>query len=273
MDKLKQVAQDISKSTGNQLIETEHLELDSLESINQFVKKYLEKKRPLNILINNAAAMACPLKYTKDGFELQFGTNYVGHFALTYGLLPALKEGAKISGKNSRVVSVSSLAHVFSDIHFEDINFKNRAYDSWLSYGQSKTANSLHSVALTKLYSKEGIFSNSVMPGGIFTPGFKKVYENLNENEKIQLKIIDEHGNPNPDIKTPEQGASTTVWAAVAPELEGKGGFYLENCDFAKLKENFQDAYKSYEGYVKHAVDEQTAIKLWNLTLEWIKKS
>ncbi|RNA00150.1 oxidoreductase [Brachionus plicatilis] len=232
MDKLKQVAQDISKSTGNQLIETEHLELDSLESINQFVKKYLEKKRSLNILINNAAAMACPLQYTKDGFELQFGTNYVGHF----------KEPKLAAETNSRVVSVSSLAHVFSDIHFEDINFKNRAYDSWLSYGQSKTANSLHSVALTKLYSKEGIFSNS-------------------------------HGNPNPDIKTPEQGASTTVWAAVAPQLEGKGGFYLENCYFAELKENFQDAYKSYEGYVKHAVDEQTAIKLWNLTLEWIKKS
>ncbi len=113
--------------------------------------------------------MGCPLEYTEDGFELQFGTNHLGHFVLTLGLLPALKEAAVLSGKNARVVNVSSLAHARSDVNFDDVNFKNREYDPWVSYGQSKTANVLFSVALTQRYAKDGIYSNALMPGGIMT--------------------------------------------------------------------------------------------------------
>ena len=109
--------------------------------------------------------MGCPLEYTEDGFEMQFGTNHMGHFALTLGLLPALRAAVKASGKNARVVSVASLAHARTDIVFDDINFKNHDYDPFVSYGQSKTANCLFSVALTKRYAKEGIFSNALMPG------------------------------------------------------------------------------------------------------------
>jgi NAD(P)-dependent dehydrogenase (short-subunit alcohol dehydrogenase family) len=113
--------------------------------------------------------MACPLSYTKDGFETQIGINHFGHFALTLGLLPALKEGAKLSGRNSRVVNLSSLAHIISDVNFDDINFKNRPYNNYVSYGQSKTANILFSVALTSKFQSEGIVSNAVMPGAIMT--------------------------------------------------------------------------------------------------------
>ena len=111
--------------------------------------------------------MGCPKEYTEDGFEMQFGTNHIGHFALTVGLLPALKQAAELTGKNARVVSVSSLAHARSNIDFDDVNFKSREYDPWVSYGQSKTANVLFSVELTQRFAKDGIYSNALMPGGI----------------------------------------------------------------------------------------------------------
>ena len=100
--------------------------------------------------------MACPLSYTKDGFEMQFGTNHIGHFALTVGLIPALKAAAQFSGRKSRVVNLSSLGHCISDVDFNDINFKTRPYNEYVSYCQSKTANILFSVELNKRYQKEG---------------------------------------------------------------------------------------------------------------------
>ena len=103
--------------------------------------------------------MACPLSYTKEGFEMQFGTNHVGHFVLTMGLIPALKAAAQASGRKSRVVNLSSTAHVRSDINFDDINFKNRDYDPFISYGQSKTANILFSIGLTNRYESQGSFN------------------------------------------------------------------------------------------------------------------
>ena len=167
LKKAEDVAQDIRQSTGNNQVEVMKLELDSLASVNDFVQKYLATGRHLNILVNNAGIMACPLTYTVDGFESQFGTNHMGHFALTLGLISALKEGKRKVGKNSRVVSLTSVAHFRSDIRFDDINFKSGDYDPWVSYGQSKTANCLFAVAITKLYSSDGVFSNAVMPGKI----------------------------------------------------------------------------------------------------------
>lgn len=108
------------------------------------------------IFKSNAGVMACPLSYTKDGFEMQFGTNHIGHFALTVGLIPALKAAAQFSGRKSRVVNLSSLGHCISDVDFNDINFKTRPYHEYISYGQSKTANILFSVELTKRYQNKG---------------------------------------------------------------------------------------------------------------------
>jgi NAD(P)-dependent dehydrogenase (short-subunit alcohol dehydrogenase family) len=163
------VAEEIIKSTGNDKVEVEQLDLASLKSIRAFIERFLSKKRHLNILVNNAGIMACPLSYTEDGFESQFGTNHIGHFVLTNGLIPALKQGAQISGKNARVISISSIAHSISDVNLEDPNFKTREYEPWLSYGNSKTANVLFAVELNKRYAKDGIYSNAVMPGGIMT--------------------------------------------------------------------------------------------------------
>ena len=167
LQKAEAVAKDIRESTKNPNVEVEKLELGSLASVNEFVKRYLEKKRPLHILINNAGVMEATKSYTVDGFETDFGTNHVGHFALTIGLIPALIEGYKQSGKKSRVVNVSSYAHTFSDIVYDDINFNNREFTMRSAYGQSKTANMLFSVALNHFYSDKGIVSNSLMPGNI----------------------------------------------------------------------------------------------------------
>ena len=204
--------------------------------------------------------MACPKEYTEDGFEMQFGTNHMGHFALTMGLLPALRAAVKATGRNARVVNVASLAHARSDVIFDDINFKTRDYDPWLSYGQSKTANCLFSVAFTKRYGNEGIYSNALMPGGIIT----NLQRHLSHEDKLRLGLLEDK------FKSVEQGAATTVWAAVAQEFENKGGLYLDDCALGIIKTKEQ-AYKDFNGYLPYALDENNAEKLWEMSEKWLE--
>jgi NAD(P)-dependent dehydrogenase (short-subunit alcohol dehydrogenase family) len=196
---------------------------------------------------------------------LQFGVNHIGHFELTIGLLPALK-----LAKKSRVVVLSSVAHLISSVNFDDIHFQNRHYDERISYGQSKTANVLFAVELTRRYSAEGIYSNAVMPGGILT-GLQK---HVSKDEMIKRGWIDENGNQNSRFKSIEQGASTSVWAAVAPELENQGGLYLEDCQvkpevdkteaLEALKSGFKNGYP--KGPVSYAIHLENAKKLWEIS-------
>jgi len=269
MNKAKEVANDIVKTTGNKEIQIEKLELDSLKSVNEFVKRFLATKSPLNILINNAGVMACPKSYTRDGFETQFGTNHMGHFALTLGLLPALKEAAKLTGRKSRVVNLSSSAHAMSNVDFDDVNFKNRDYDEFVSYGQSKTANILFSLALTKRFEKDGIVSNAVMPGVIMT----NLQRHMNEEEWIKRGWADKDGKMVFKTKSIEAGASTSVWAAVSAELENRGGLYLENCTISKEAANMGEVFASMFGFLAYALDEKNAEKLWTLSEELLKNT
>ena len=125
----QEVADEIKKSVNSDKVEVELLDLVSLKSVHEFAKNYLAKNRPLHILVNNAGVCGCPLSYTADGFEMHMGTNHFGHFALTLDLIPALEQGAKQMGKNSKVVNVASLAHCLSDIHYDDIHYKSRPYN------------------------------------------------------------------------------------------------------------------------------------------------
>jgi len=266
--KAQLVADDIIKSTGNNKVEVEQLELDSLDNVDKFVQRFIAKKRPLNILVNNAGVMACPKSYTKDGFETQFGTNHLGHFALTVGLLPALKEGAKTSNKKSRVVNLSSTAHAMSNVDFNDINFtKGREYEEFVSYGQSKTCNALFSLGLTRKFSHEGIFSNAVMPGVIMT----NLQRHMNKDDWISKGWMDSDGNIKFPLKSIEAGASTTVWAATASELEGKGGLYLENCVISSEGSGVQEIFSKMFGYMPYIMDEKAADKLWTISEEYLK--
>ncbi len=258
------VAKDICATTRNTNVRAMRLDLASLSSVRDFAKAFLAAgkgwfspaPRALHILINNAGIMATPQSYTADGFESQFGTNHLGHFLLAELMLPALlREGG-------RVVSLSSIGHRRSDINFDDIHFRKRDYDKWVAYGQSKTANALFAVGLTRRYKGRSVISNAVMPGGIMTG----LQENMTQEEMRGLGWIDDKGNLNPGFKTIEQGASTSVWAATAAALDGVGGLYLEDCAQAEP----WVSEKPYAGVLPYALSAESAERLWSASLEMV---
>ncbi len=251
------VAATLRKETGTSAIEFRELDLGSLASVRAFVAEYLKLDRKLHLLINNAGIMATPLAYTPDGFESQFGTNHIGHFALTTGLIPALKAAGK-----ARIVELTSIGHRRSDVHFEDLNFRKRPYDPWDAYGQSKTANVLFAVAASERLGADGIVANAVHPGGIMS-GLQK---HVSREEQIKMGWIDESGAVNSRFKSPAQGASTSIWAAVAPQLEGVGGRYLEDCSIAKP----WSSDSPFSGVMPYALDADHARRLWAVSEELI---
>ena len=226
------------------------LDLADLSSVRSAARSWCDHHPNLDILINNAGVMACPLGRTSDGFELQMGTNHLGHFALFEQLLPSLR-----SGDGARVVALSSSAHRRSDIVLDDLNYEDRPYDAWEAYGQSKTANALFAVELSRRFGDEGIWANAVMPGGILT-GLQR---HMSIEDQRAAGFVDEDGTPNVLFKNVEQGASTSVWAATAPQLAGVGGRYLEDCGEAGV----MDPAMPFMGRMDYAVDPERAVRLW----------
>lgn len=251
--KAESVAETLREETGSELIEVGLLDLASLASVRAFVAEFLARRAALHLLINNAGIMATPLAYTVDGFESQFGTNHAGHFALTVGLLPALKAAG-----SARVVALTSIGHRRSDVNFEDLNFRRRPYDPWSAYGQSKTANVLFAVGVTQRHAADGITANAVHPGGIMS-GLQKY---VPRQDQINMGWIDESGAVNPRFKSTAQGAATSIWAAVAPELAGVGGRYLEDCATGQP----WSSENPMTGYMPYAVDPDHAQRLWSVS-------
>lgn len=235
------------------------LDLGSLSSVKQFAQTYTASHTALHILINNAAVMACPQDTTQDGFEMQFGTNQLGHYGLTRLLLPLLKQA-----EGARVVCLSSTGHFLSPVMFDDIEFARRPYDPWLSYGQAKTANSLTAVAIQQLFQANAIEAFAVHPGGIMT-----TLQRHMTTEDIQTRgWVDAEGNVNERFKSVEEGASTSVWAATSPNLLDLGGCYLEDCSIAEV----HDARpKAPAGVMHYAVDPAQAMDLWHLSAAMIE--
>ncbi|MET0272646.1 MAG: oxidoreductase, partial [Phenylobacterium sp.] len=233
------------------------LDLSDLHSVAAFAGTWGDK--PLDILINNAGVMACPQSYTAQDLEMQVGTNHFGHFLLSTLLARALMNAAQ-EGRNARVVALSSIGHRRSGINWDDIHYRTRAYDKWEAYGQSKTANALFAVGFHERFKDLGITANSVMPGGIMTP----LQRHLPREEMIAFGWMDETGKLNDRFKTTEQGAATSVWAALGDELEGVGGLYLENCAQALP---WSDA-NPFEGVLPHALDPEGAERLWIISEE-----
>ncbi len=236
------------------------LNLSSLASVRQAAEQFLARWTKLDLLINNAGIMATPLGYTIDGFEQQFGTNYLGHYLLTRLLLPALQKAAP-----ARIVSLTSRAHQLSDIHFDDIQYQHRPYSKWEAYGQSKTADALLAVALTRHFSDQGITANAVTPGSIRTG----LQQHLTYEEMRALGWYDEEGKLVALFKTPEQGASTTVWASVGRELEGIGGLYLADCNEALPLEL---GARDNKGYMPYALNTDHAEQLWTLSQNLVER-
>lgn len=247
------LARELAASTGQAAPEVLALDLSSLGSVRAAAETFLARHSRLDLLVNNAGVMATPFGHTEDGFETQFGTNHLGHFVLTGRLLGALR-----AAPAARVVALSSAGHRLSDVDLTDPQFARRPYDKWLAYGQSKTANALFAVGFTERFGAQGLYANAVHPGGIMT-GLQKF---LPREEQVRMGWMDEAGNLNPVFKTPEQGAATSVWAAVGDELRGVGGLYLED-----VREGLPyDAARPQEGYRPYALDPERARGLWSLS-------
>ncbi|EAQ98191.1 SDR family NAD(P)-dependent oxidoreductase [Congregibacter litoralis] len=237
-------------------IEIDILDLGDLESVQDFANRFLERGRSIDMLINNAAIMACPETRLAQNREAQFATNHLGHFALTMRLYPALKASG-----GARVVSLSSTGHKLSPIRWDDLMFDEDEYNKWIAYGQAKTANSLFAVELDALGKSDDVRAFAVHPGGIMTP----LQRHLPREEMIAMGWIDEEGTVNAIFKNPEQGAATSVWAATAPALDAHGGVYCEDCNIAAETVKGSDKAR-FSGVDAHAIDSGEAKKLWSLS-------
>jgi len=255
----ERIADEINQTAKGARASVGPLDLSNLASVRAFAEEWGDA--PLHILINNAGVMACPQSYTADDLEMQIGTNHFGHALLTLSLAGALESGA-VDGKTARVVELTSIGHRRSNINWDDPHYRTRAYDKWESYGQSKTANSLFAVGFNRRFKDRGITANAVMPGGIMTP----LQRHLPREEMIAFGWIDEAGNVTQGFKTTEQGASTSVWAAVGAELEGIGGLYLENCAQAEPA----NPENPRGGVWPWALDPEGADRLWAITKDTI---
>lgn len=234
--------------------ELEQLELMDPASIDAFAERFLSSGRALDLLIGSAGIMATPLARDAQGNESQFSTNHLGHFRLAARLWPALKQSG-----NARVISVSSGGHQIAPVDFDDINFERRAYDKWVAYGQSKTANALFAVALDARGSEHGIRAYSLHPGTVLGP----LARHLSDEEIATFNVHDADGSlivdPSRDLKSVEQGAATAIWCATSPLLDALGGVYCENCDVARLTSDGDEPL----GVRAYAVDPDLAERLW----------
>jgi NAD(P)-dependent dehydrogenase (short-subunit alcohol dehydrogenase family) len=223
-------------------------DLADLDSVRRAAGEIASRLPRIDLLINNAGVMAPPLGRTAQGFELQLGTNHLGHFVLTNALLPHLVEG-------SRIVNVSSRGHLRSPFRWDDPHFRDESkYEKWTAYGQSKTANILFTVELEKRLGGQGIHSFALHPGVIMT----ELSRHLTEDDIAALQSRVPAGGLT--LKPVEAGAATTVYAAVSKELDGTGGLYLEDCHVADVTPGDGSA-----GYAPWAMDPDQASRLW----EW----
>jgi len=236
------------------LLDTITIDLTSLESIRAATSRARQRFHKIDILINNAGVMATPFHHTHDGFEMQFGTNHLGHFAMTAELMPLIERGHL-----KRIVNLSSRGHHMGPVHFEDPNFEHRPYDPWSSYGQSKTANVLFTVGLEQRFAVLGIHAYAVHPGGIET----NLGRHMTQDMRDALMARISKNDTGFAWKTIPQGAATSCWAATADELEGKGGVYCEDCHVAEV-----DDESSTGGVRSYALNPSFADQLWKLSEE-----
>jgi len=248
-------------SQGGGCLELINLDLASLQSVRACADKLLADRQPFDSIIANAGVMATPFGRTLDGFEVQFGTNHLGHFALINQIEPLLAD-------NGRLVVLSSLAHRGADIDLDDPNFEQQVYDPGVAYSRSKTANSLFAVEFDRRHRDRGIRAASVMPGNSLTDLPRHFSP---EDLQGLLKTVDaartEAGLPPKELKEIPQAAATSVWAAVVANKDEIGGHYLEDCAIAPINDTpnpFADGVRSY------ALDANKAKQLWAKSEELI---
>ncbi|KAM0200597.1 hypothetical protein ACHAQI_011572 [Fusarium lateritium] len=243
----EQVAKDILSDGRPGIVQVIEMDLASIDSIRAGADQFLSK-----------SIMACPQGKTKDGFELQFGTCHLGHFLL-FQLLKDVLLASSTPEFNSRVISVSSAAHRDGQINLDDLNWEKTEYNAWAAYGQAKLANAHFANELDRRYGKLGLHSWSLHPGGIFTQLTRHMPNAAAIMSTPEVKKI---------LKSTEQGAATSVWAAVAKELEGNGGRYLENVSESELLVG--EGVVGGPGYAPQVYDRPTERALWTASLKML---
>lgn len=234
-------------------VETVLLDLSSLASVRRCAADVLARVDRLDVLVNNAGVMFTPLGRTEDGFELQLGTNHLGHFALTRLLEPLL-------GAGSRVVNLSSAGHSIADLDLDDPNWLRRDYEKFAAYGASKTANILFTVELDRRLRERGVRAYAVHPGMVATDLARHMDRADFKRMAAMSAAVTPPGGDRAGTAKPrmsflgvEQGAATQVWAATSPSLAEVGGVYLADCAVSAR-------HRSY------AVDPDRARRLWDLS-------
>ena len=240
----EEIAANIRISTGNPNVRVARLDLSDQSSVRQFATDW---RGALHILVNNAGIMALPkLERSSEGWELQFATNFLGHFGLTLGLYNALA-----AARGARIVSVSSSGSLIAPVIFDDLHFNFLPYEPFVAYGQSKTACVLLAVEATRRWAAEGIFANALNPGAIAT-NLQKHTGGLRTPPELR--------------KTPQQGAATSVLLAVSPLLDGLGGRYFEDCNEAAIVSRRPTDFSG--GVAPYALDPANAERLWNIATQ-----
>ncbi|WP_328394397.1 SDR family NAD(P)-dependent oxidoreductase [Nocardia sp. NBC_00416] len=256
-------AADIAESAPNSDVHVRVLDLVDRSSVAAFTHGWTG---PLHILINNAGVVVSELTRTPEGWELQFATNHLGHFALSTGLYEALAAGARDSG-GARIVAVSSTAHMRSPVVFDDIQFERRDYDPQAAYAQSKTANSLFAVEATRRWAADGIVANAVNPGGVAT-GLQR---DFTQKHKDYLAAAEAAGAFT--YRSAQQGAATTLVAALTPEFAGTGGHYLDNGREAHTVADDAALFENSDGVKEWALDPDAARRLWTVSQDLIDRA
>jgi NAD(P)-dependent dehydrogenase (short-subunit alcohol dehydrogenase family) len=255
LDAGRKVANGIAEELlpGGGAVQVAQLDLADPVSVADFVRAWTG---PLHILVNNAGVMALPkLTRTPAGYEMQFATNHLGHFALATGLHPWLA-----AANGARVVSVASIGHLFSPVVFDDLHYRFRPYDQWTSYGQSKTANVLFAVGAAQRWVDDGIAVNAVMPGNIASTALARhmgADDLANFGQQTDLAL--------PPVKTIAQGAATSVLLAASPDVEGVTGRYYEDCAEAPV---IDERAGHIGGVAPYALDHNNAERIWQISNE-----
>ena len=256
--KLEAVARELRQDNPAAQLASLSMDLADLDSVRATAADIIAHYPQIHLLINNAGVMACPFGRTAQGFEIQFGTNHLGHFLFSALLAPAM-----IAAGAGRVITLSSAGHKLAPVNFDDPLYRERSYDKWQAYGESKTANALFAVGLDARLQGRGIRSFAVHPGAIMT-GLGR-HMDSDDYEVLMSRIP---AGEAMEFKTMEQGAATSVWAATAPALDGCGGYYLEDCNIATAAA--PDVGGGVESY---AMDGAAAERLWLLSESLVGQS
>ncbi|CDO34412.1 SDR family NAD(P)-dependent oxidoreductase [Novosphingobium sp. KN65.2] len=247
-------------------IELVELDLADLGSVRSAADRLRMGRRPLDLVIANAGVMAPPPGLTADGFETQFGTNHLGHFAFVNRIAALMRPG-------SRLVMLASSGHRFSDVDLMDPNFDKTPYDPFIAYGRSKTANILFAVEFDRRYRALGLRATAVHPGGIQTELARHMGA-----ERLQLLVdsinadLAKEGKPKMEWKTPQQGAATTLWAGLVADADDVGGRYCEDCQVSPVVSDESIGFAS-PGVRPYALDPETAKALWAKSEDWVSET